>query len=218
MASRRRTLSRETVGDMRCRALDAPAPGAAGTTRPPVATPCDASPDLGSECFGWSWARARSSPRRPRHATPVTNSLSMPNSLQLLPGPAHRETGEPPGDTLTRLRRSGPPPSLHREGKHDPGGRWQRRRNRTPHKATQLGLDGRSGNATPLGGDRTPTRVAQHGHATHMRKPLDRRTGPDHGFVNCGHLGRRTRQQDRTRHNATEGLTGLHNALPLTAS
>src|SRR5262245_41541332 len=36
LASRRKTLSRETDGDMRCRTPDAPAPGAAGTTRPPV--------------------------------------------------------------------------------------------------------------------------------------------------------------------------------------
>ena len=66
---------------MQCRTLDAPAPWAAGTTGPPVATPCDASPDLGLLCCRRSRVRAHSSPHRPRHATPATNSLS---TLQLI--------------------------------------------------------------------------------------------------------------------------------------
>src|SRR5688500_11616756 len=75
-----------------CRTPDAPAPGAAGTTRPPVVSPCDVSPDLGPVRFRRSRVRARSSPHRPRHATPATNSLSTRDSLQLLPRPARRET------------------------------------------------------------------------------------------------------------------------------
>ena len=85
-------LSRETFGDMRCRKLDAPAPGAAGTTRPPVATLCDVSPDLGPSRSRRSRVRAHSSPHRPRHATPATNSLSTLDSLQ------HAALAGPPRD------------------------------------------------------------------------------------------------------------------------
>src|SRR5262245_54107388 len=171
LASRRKTLSREADGDMRCRTPDAPAPGAAGTTRPPVdtLTPCDASPDLGTFQYWRSWVRARSSPRRPRHATPTTSSLSTLDSLQLLPWPTRREAHEPPADTHTGLGRSGPPPNLHRGGKHHFGGRLQRRRYGTPRYATPLGLDGRTGDATPLVRNRTRTRGTQTDNATHRR-------------------------------------------------
>ena len=96
MASRRKTLSRETVSDMRCRKLDAPAPRRAKVRGPPErwrrnstlkrnatqrrnSTPklnaCDAPPDLGLPYPGRPAAGSRSSARRPRHATQATNSL-----------------------------------------------------------------------------------------------------------------------------------------------
>ena len=105
--------------------------------------------------------------RRPRHATPTTSSLSTLDSLQLLPWPTRREAREPPADTHTGLGRSGPPPNLHRGGKHHFGGRLQRRRYATPRHATPLGLDGRTGDATPLARNRTRTRGTQTDNATH---------------------------------------------------
>jgi hypothetical protein len=207
-------LSRETFGDMRCRTLGAPAPGAAGTTRPPVVTPCDASPDLGPVHSPRSRVRAYSSPHRPHHATPATNSLSTLDSLQLLPWLARREAREPLGDTHTGLGRSGPPPNLHRGGKHDSGGRLQRQRNGTPRNATTLRLDGRFGNAaTQRVRNWTPKQGTQTGNATHGRQTRNRSARPHHGFVNCGQLARRDREKDRTRHNATGRYAGLHNAL-----
>jgi hypothetical protein len=181
----------------------------------PWLNPCDVSPDLGP--VHWrSWVRVRSSPRRPRHATPATNSLSTLDSLHLLPWPARREAGETLGDTQTSPSRSGPPPNLHRGGKHDSGGRLQRRRNRTPRHTTPLGLDGRLGDATPLVRNGTPTRGTQPGNATHGGETRNRCTGPNHGFVKCGQLGRTTRENTHTRGNATGRHAGLHNALPLT--
>jgi hypothetical protein len=207
-------LSRETFGDMRCRTLGAPAPGAAGTTRPPVVTLCDASPDLGPVHSPRSRVRAYSSPHRPHHATPATNSLSTLDSLQLLPWLARREAREPLGDTHTGLGRSGPPPNLHRGGKHDSGGRLQRQRNGTPRNATTLRLDGRFGNAaTQRVRNWTPKQGTQTGNATHGRQTRNRSARPHHGFVNCGQLARRDREKDRTRHNATGRYAGLHNAL-----
>jgi len=159
---------------MQCRTLAAPAPWAAGTTGPPVATPCDASPDLGLLCCWQPRARARSSPHRPPHATPATNPLSTLDSLQLLPWLARREAGKPLGDTRTRLRCSSSPPNLHRGGKHDSGGRLQRQRNGTPRNATTLRLDGRFGNAaTQRVRNWTPKQGTQTGNATHGRQRGD---------------------------------------------
>src|SRR5262245_21042295 len=139
------------------------------TARGFTLTPCDASPDLGAFQHWRPSVRARSSPRRPRHATPTTNSLSTLDSLQLLPWPALREAVEPPAYTRTGLGRSGPPPNLHRGGKHHFGGRLERQRNGTPRYATPPGLDGRTGDATPLVRNRTLTRGTQTGNATHRR-------------------------------------------------
>ena len=186
--------------------------------RPPVATPCDASPDLGFLGHWQSWVQAHSSPRRPRHATPTTSSHSTRDSLQLLPWPVRRVTGEPPGDTEGLLRRSGSPPNLHHGGKHDSGGRLRRRRNATPRHATQLGPDGRFGDAPPLERNLGPTRGTQRGNATHAGETRYRHARANHGFVRRRQLRRRTRGQNRTRRNATGRETGLHNALPFTVS
>ena len=207
---------------MRCRTLAAPAPWAAGTTGPPVATPCDASPDLGLLCCWQPRARARSSPHRPPHATPATNSLSTLDSLQLLPWPARREAGEPLGDTHTRLRCSGSPQNLHRGGKHDSGGRLPRRRNATRGNATERRRNGTldyrrrhnrtrtqrlqrrrndtHGDAAELG-DTTRiqgyARPLSNAGNTRGGETLDSGSECDHAFVSCGQARNRlTRNQN----------------------
>ena len=145
-----------------------------------LVTPCDASPDLGPVVLrGAGASELITAPTASRKA--ATNSLSTLHSLQLLPRPARREAGEPLGDTHTGLGRSGPPPNLHRGGKHDSGGRLQRQRNTnaTLRHATRTQLEAfGERNATQLlRKPRTPTRP----DATQERHALERRTRKRNG-------------------------------------
>ena len=206
---------------MRCRTLDAPAPGAAGTTRPPVAYSLRRFSRLGAwytlggrGCERTHHRTDRITQRQPRtlfrhYSTHCSCCLGRPAArrasrwaIRILSSPQRPAAKLAPRGQARLWGTIATPTQRNATLRYATGTRWKVWER---CYATGTQLDANAGYATPA----TPL--------TEGKRGTDR-TGPSRlrelWATRATGRGNRT----RTRHNATGRYAGLHNALPLTLS